>query len=244
MFDEDDNWIDDYDDDPVEEQEEQASPISIGEFEVLFGNATHDIFGIAESHTDPPSIEGVAVAETPSLPNATQIEQAVTTILRPPAIVQQTVGAAINHSHDPPSEVLTPQQGMVWGDDRFIAAMIGKKYQVVDLKHFDVVTQLYGMETYDLAQLAKFYSRYRVKIPSTDSVGNVTHMFKNVIEYWEAENKNRYLQVVFDPRNKLPSNIYNTFRGLAVTPKSGSWDLFRLHLLEVICNGNLEYYEC
>jgi hypothetical protein len=30
---------------------------------------------------------------------------------------------------------------------------------------------------------------------------------------------------------------------LAVTPKAGCWDLFRKHLLEVICNGNSDYFD-
>ena len=246
MFDEEDNWIDDFDDDPVDQDEPSPADLkqfSIAEFEGLFGEARQDILGDREAHADPPLVEDVAVSETLSLPSVTQIDQTMQSICQP-TVAQQTVGAAIYHSHDPPSEVLTPQQAMSWGNSRFIAAMVGKKYQLVDLKHFDVVTQLYTMEAYDLAQLARFYSRYRVKIQVTDrDTGNVTHSFKNVIEYWESQNANRYIQIVFDPKNRLPSNIFNTFSGLAVEPKAGCWELFKLHLLEVICNGNREYFE-
>jgi hypothetical protein len=48
--------------------------------------------------------------------------------------------------------------------------------------------------------------------------------------------------VVFEPNENIPG-AFNLWRGFAVRPKKGSWELMKKHLLLNVCQGNANYYE-
>lgn len=62
-------------------------------------------------------------------------------------------------------------------------------------------------------------------------------------KYWlEHPQRAQYDFIKFMP-NGAPRNIFNLWRGFAVTPQSGNCDLFLAHIRDNICGGNQEYYE-
>jgi hypothetical protein len=50
--------------------------------------------------------------------------------------------------------------------------------------------------------------------------------------------------VVFDPSNRpVPRDVFNLWQGFAVQPKEGDWSKLRDHILNVICRGNLTWFD-
>ena len=63
-------------------------------------------------------------------------------------------------------------------------------------------------------------------------------------EAWIAHPQRRqYTQTIFDPAARPDPNVYNRYKGFAYEPAPGDWSLLREHILDVICSGNVEYYE-
>ena len=49
--------------------------------------------------------------------------------------------------------------------------------------------------------------------------------------------------VTFDPSGDVGSGVLNLWKGFHVEAKAGSWMLLKLHMLDVICRGNVDHYE-
>jgi hypothetical protein len=62
--------------------------------------------------------------------------------------------------------------------------------------------------------------------------------------WMESPNKRRYKGVTFDPTGQLNPAFYNMWQGWGVEPSAeGSWDRFRAHIFENICQGNRELHD-
>ena len=63
-------------------------------------------------------------------------------------------------------------------------------------------------------------------------------------KWWlENEHRRQYSAIAFAPEVTLPDDIYNLWRGFAVTSVPGNCDLFLNHLRDNVCSGNEDYYE-
>lgn len=66
---------------------------------------------------------------------------------------------------------------------------------------------------------------------------------KDLGTYWlESPDRREYQGVVFSP-SKTPDGYLNLWQGFTVTPKPGSWDLLREHILQNICNGDQKNFD-
>ena len=66
----------------------------------------------------------------------------------------------------------------------------------------------------------------------------------NTALYWlKHPDKRRYDRVVFQPGRGVAEKDYNLWQGFAFEPKKGPWNLFRLHLREVVANGDMEVFD-
>jgi len=54
--------------------------------------------------------------------------------------------------------------------------------------------------------------------------------------------RREYEGIVFAPGVEI-DGYYNLFRGYAVEPQHGIWELMQQHILEIICDGNEEHYQ-
>ena len=65
----------------------------------------------------------------------------------------------------------------------------------------------------------------------------------SVAESWLSHPMRRqYEGLVLDPSGGAPG-YYNRWRGLAVAPREGSWDLMREHIRVILCNGDERVFE-
>lgn len=84
-----------------------------------------------------------------------------------------------------------------------------------------------------------------------DLMSHVTDGDRPVSRTWLKTTHHRYPDVTFDPasepggNSKGPDNTepYNLWRGLAVSPAPGCVELYEKHVLEVICDGDIELFE-
>lgn len=69
---------------------------------------------------------------------------------------------------------------------------------------------------------------------------------KQIAQLWlDSPQRRTFKKVEFDPKKPVNSNggkVYNLWRGFAVEPKKGKWDLFENHMVENICGGDTDYY--
>lgn len=62
--------------------------------------------------------------------------------------------------------------------------------------------------------------------------------------YWlSSPNRKAYDDVVFDPTDKVPANVYNQFKGLPIPPQKGDCKIFKKHILEIICQKDKALYD-
>jgi hypothetical protein len=71
-------------------------------------------------------------------------------------------------------------------------------------------------------------------------------IYKPVAHVWLHHRKRaQYVGgMVFDPsERKQDDDVFNLWRGFGVTPRSGTWALFRQHLHIIVCDGNTTHFE-
>ena len=192
-----------------------------------------------------PKIEtSPASDEATVMPKLTQVAQEVLGVLEPRPMVNLPIATgAVYNSFDPPGGTLTPDEAMTWCRSRFIFALVNKRFRIVDLKYFDPVSEALCLESYEISELKRYFSWCSVSIMTNDKSGKQALTRQNVIEYFEANNKERFEQIVFSPGGKLPANVFNMWQGYAVTPVKGSWAKLDRHIQDVLCDNNREHYE-
>jgi hypothetical protein len=65
----------------------------------------------------------------------------------------------------------------------------------------------------------------------------------SVANAWiQSPKRRQYNGIVLSP-DGTPDGYYNLWRGFAVQPKKGAWDIMEDHIFKVICNGNPEVFK-
>ena len=85
------------------------------------------------------------------------------------------------------------------------------------------------------------YLNQKVKV-GTDKFDNPKYMPAG--KWWlENQHRRQYSAIAFAPEVTLPDDIYNLWRGFAVTSEPGECDLFLNHIKDNVCLGNQEHYD-
>jgi energy-coupling factor transporter ATP-binding protein EcfA2 len=80
-----------------------------------------------------------------------------------------------------------------------------------------------------------WYSNWYYPVETSDG----TEWKKAFPAYVSSVNRLAFVGLTPDPRAPQRSGLlYSTWRGYAVQPRAGSWELLRSHLLNVVCGGN------
>jgi hypothetical protein len=113
--------------------------------------------------------------------------------------------------------------------------MIGGKLAILNEGH-DPVT---GRPDITFSSVMDFKHRYAtesIKKPSNKNEVGIAH-------YWFTSKKRRqYSGIVFNPAGSV-NGFYNLWRGFAIDPKPGKWDLMRRHIWENICCENDDHFK-
>jgi hypothetical protein len=84
-----------------------------------------------------------------------------------------------------------------------------------------------------------YYGNQKVWIPNENGEKKPF----DIAKLWLQSTKRRqYKGVGFFPQREVPG-YYNFWRGFAIEPRPGNWDLMKNHIFSVICNGVQRYYD-
>ena len=134
-----------------------------------------------------------------------------------------------------PEEIRTPEEAVSFFNRNHCVACEGGKTLVLR-ERFDPLLRRHEFARMEIADLRRFYSNRLVK---TGEKRNGDPIMSPVADVWLASRERRtYASVVFDPSENCRSDQLNLWRGFAVEPKSGSWQLLRDHMFLIICSGD------
>lgn len=122
---------------------------------------------------------------------------------------------------------------------------LNKKHAVVHTDQFYILTEkphsLYDGIDFTLESKQSFLNTYENK----NFIGSDGKTTYNKAKFWlKHQDRRQYPNgIAFDPTTKEHTQgRYNIWKGFSLEPKNGTCQLFKNHILEVICSGNKEYY--
>lgn len=128
-----------------------------------------------------------------------------------------------------------------------IVEELNKKHAIVHTSEFNILTEklhsfIPGAIDFTLESKQSLLNTYENQIV-TCSDGETQ---KSKAQIWlKHPDRREFLDgIVFDPSTKgHKKNAYNIWKGFAVEPKMGCCSLFKAHIKDIICSGNLNYYQ-
>lgn len=95
------------------------------------------------------------------------------------------------------------------------------------------------LQSYPLSDFQAHGANKRIRVLDGDKMKSVP-----VTKLWfDHPARRTYDNIVFMPGLSTPLDVYNSWRGFAVKPTPGDWGALKKHMLDNICQGEVESYE-
>lgn len=120
-------------------------------------------------------------------------------------------------------------------NNEYAVVRLGSKCQIACWE-FDKKYNCPKIEFIEDSQFHKFFRPKRIKENGLNTKERLS------TAWFDSEFRAEYSQVGFYPNNDCPKGHLNLFLGFAVTPVPGSCNLYKKHLQNVICNGDVTVY--
>jgi len=118
------------------------------------------------------------------------------------------------------------------------AVLIGGKFRIIK-ENIDKKTGRLDVSFMEQSSFSLFYRNRKCWVPYGEGM-----IPSNIGKVWlEWSQRRTYSDVVFSPGNNVSKDEFNLFRGFAVAPKKGNWQLMQDHIFSVICDGDMEIYK-
>jgi hypothetical protein len=129
-----------------------------------------------------------------------------------------------------------PDEAMIYLNERVFMLSEGGKAIVGRFRYDDILKRSY-LERMTTADFGKLMNK-PVKVPAPGKGGADTTKLVPAARYW-SDNPSR-LQFMSSGMyfEKSPRGALNLWRGWAIEPEVGDWELMRKHIIEVICPGD------
>ena len=125
-----------------------------------------------------------------------------------------------------------PDKVQALDDTHFMAIEGGKCW--VFKEDFDPELNRNMLARIGVEPFRSFYSNQKIAIPQGESV-----KVQSIGGLWiDHPARRSFHKVVFMPGMPTPDGYYNMWKGFSVAPIPGDWSLLRVHILDVICDGN------
>jgi hypothetical protein len=129
------------------------------------------------------------------------------------------------------------ERAIDWMNERH-AVLVESGKTIVITERIDPVLKRRVIDRSDFADIKKRYCRNTIKVKV-----NGKEIKRPLGDYWLAHPGARlYTSIVYDPEVHHPPEVYNLWRGFAITPKQGSWSGLRQHVEEIICCGDPDVF--
>lgn len=114
----------------------------------------------------------------------------------------------------------------------FVAFSGGKNYVFAETYNHEMQREV--LQPYPLKDFREHHVNRRVRVQVGDKFRELP-----VVDLWyEHPARRTFNQIVFMPGKEAPVGTYNTWRGFAVVPSPGNWDLFKSHIRDNVCSGD------
>ena len=141
----------------------------------------------------------------------------------------------------------------IWGADtsgmtRSMLQMMNEKHAVIFQQSGDLVVITEDRDL-DNRPFLRFSDPATIRnlYPQPVQVGTTARgapIFKPLGEAWLKSGKRRFFNgIELAPNGRATPGYYNMWRGFAVEPQRGKWDLFQKHLEEIICGKKDDIFE-
>jgi hypothetical protein len=128
-------------------------------------------------------------------------------------------------------DILESNEEKIQELNKSIAALRKGKFYIID----ESVSPVTGRLEFSLISYNDLNNRLKNK--ALPNPKNPEHTI-SLSEAWvRSPHRREYEGIVFDPSEKVGDNYYNLWKGLALNPQEGDWNLFKDHILNVIANG-------
>lgn len=110
--------------------------------------------------------------------------------------------------------------------------------------HVDPSVKVPSLQSFK--SFAERYANQYVKIKSKDKKGQTVEEPKQLGSYWLKWPKRKSYQaidLVPNSERVLPGNVLNLWRGFAIEPVAGTWELMKWHIGHTLAQGNLQAAE-
>jgi hypothetical protein len=130
-----------------------------------------------------------------------------------------------------------------------MVAWLNTKYAVVNesgkvliyAPRIDTITNRKVYDRMSVADLKLLYQNQPLRLTEADG-SRVRH---NPVTLWLNHKDRRQFigGVAFDPSNSVDIDVLNLWQGFGVKPIEGDWSFLKDHMLNIVCNGDVEQYE-
>lgn len=137
-----------------------------------------------------------------------------------------------------------PDNPLIRLNDRFaVIGNLGGKCLVLDWVDSAVDHRIKIPSFQSFKSFSERYGAEYIEVKVEKKNGDIETESKQVGPFWlKWPNRKFYESIGLEPGAQavLPGNILNLWRGLAVEPKPGSWNLLREHITDILADGDTE----
>ena len=159
----------------------------------------------------------------------------------------QSLDLRFNNEVDPlPASSLLEEQpnhqdSFVYDDEDALVADLNERHAIIMTggKSTYLLRTSDDLKFFNKQSMADFLAPYQLRV-STDKKTKIVPSF----DVWLKSSRRRVYEngIVFEPNGNRPKAL-NLWQGFAVEPRVGNCELFKHHLLKIVCKGNMDYYD-
>lgn len=123
-------------------------------------------------------------------------------------------------------------------EEHFVACEGGKVR--VFRESYDRVLKRNVLEKMSFQDFSNFYMDRTIDLGHDHTGKAIT---AKLGKWWlGVKGRRKYKEILFDPGENCPEDVYNLWRGFNCNAVKGSWDLLKEHMKNNLCSGNNEHY--
>ncbi|MFO7666273.1 MAG: DUF5906 domain-containing protein [Desulfobacterales bacterium] len=122
-------------------------------------------------------------------------------------------------------------------NEKHAILMMGGKCVILN-ETFDPIFNRPDINFSSTQDFKTYYKNKKIEVLRNRKLSQVS-----IADFWlDSPYRKQYKGIVFDPSMSHIPDFYNLYRGFAIKPQEGSWELMQQHIKEIICSGDDESF--